>query len=59
MPNVKEIYIDLLSKGYSSKDAAKEAQAKTGYSVVTGQPINRQLKFTKGAIYSGQYRLTK
>lgn len=44
---VREIYNDLKSKGMHPKDAAKQAQAMTGHSVVTGQPIKHPLKFSK------------
>ena len=47
MKNVKEVYQMLLLEGYTKKDAAKEAQNRTGMSVVTGRPIDRQLKFNK------------
>lgn len=40
--NVREIYQQLLVKGYTKKDAAKEAQARTGYSVVTGKTISKR-----------------
>lgn len=53
------MYMELVKKGFSPKDAAKEAQARTGMSVVSGRPIDRQLKFTKGATYSGQYSIPK
>ena len=54
--DVKQIYQELLSKGYTPKDAAKEAQARTGKSAVTGKTINRQLNFTKEEIYYGEHR---
>jgi len=49
MPNVKEMYQALVKDGMAEKDAAKQVQARTGLSVVTGKPINRQLygKFNK------------
>ena len=54
--DVREIYQDLLKKGYSAKDAAKEAQSRTGTSLVTGQKIRaKQLTFTKEGITYGQY----
>lgn len=37
--SVRDIYLELLQKGYTEKDAAKEAQSRTGDSVVTGAPI--------------------
>lgn len=39
---VRAVYQSLLDKGYSAKAAAKEAQQKTGYSVVTGKPIKQR-----------------
>jgi len=58
--NVKEIYTILVKQGYTKKDAAKEAQARTGDSAVTGGRINRQLKFnqTKKTAF-GQYTEVK
>jgi hypothetical protein len=35
----KEMYQDLIAKGYDPKAAAKETQAKTGISTATWQPI--------------------
>jgi hypothetical protein len=55
--DVKEIYDSLLKKGYTQKDAAKEAQARTGHSVVTGKPIRQRgpiHKTKKGWTY-GEY----
>lgn len=58
--DVKEIYHALLAEGYTKKDAAKEAQARTGNSVVTGREINRQLKFNQSKITAfGQYTEVK
>jgi hypothetical protein len=42
MKDVRVLYQDLLKKGYTQKDAAKEAQARTGCSVVTGRPIRQR-----------------
>ena len=57
--NVQQLYQEYVRKGLTPKDAAKQAQAETGLSVVTGKPINRQLtgKFgKKGQIVGfGQY----
>ena len=39
MADVNELYNALLEQGYTPKDAAKEAQARTGNSAVTGRPI--------------------
>lgn len=57
MEDPKKIYRELVSGGMHPKDAAKEAQDRTGLSVVTGRPINRQLSFKKksGQVYMGQY----
>ena len=44
---VREIYRDLVGQGVHPKDAAKQAQAQTGHSVVTGMPIKRSPKFSK------------
>lgn len=44
---VREIYRDLVEQGMHPKDAAKQAQAQTGHSVVTGRPIERRPKFSK------------
>ena len=43
IPNVKQMYDALVEQGLAEKDAAKQVQAQTGYSVVTGKPINKQL----------------
>lgn len=43
MTDVKKLHKELMAKGYSAKDAAKQIQAKTGLSAVSGKPINRQL----------------
>lgn len=40
-PRVKQIYQENLKKGMSPKDAAKDAQARTGVSAVTGRPFKR------------------
>ena len=40
--NVRELYTALLQEGKTKKDAAREAQARTGYSVVTGRPIRQR-----------------
>ena len=60
MSKVKDLYDTLLSQGYTKKDAAKEAQARTGDSAVTGRRIKRQLKFnkTKNTAF-GQYTEVK
>ena len=49
MEDVKVMYKTLVAQGLSEKDAAKQVQARTGLSAVTGKPINRQLygKFSK------------
>ena len=55
--NVKELYLTLLQQGKSPRDAAREAQERTGFSAVTGQPIRKDtLRFNmKGKSY-GQYK---
>lgn len=58
MEDPKNLYQQLVKTGMHPKDAAKEAQERTGRSVVTGQPINRQLggKFShKTGKVIGQY----
>lgn len=58
MQNPKELYEKLVKSGMHPKDAAKEAQERTGLSIVTGRPINRQLnsKFSrKTGRVIGQY----
>ena len=40
---LKEKFDTLVAQGLSPKDAAKQIQAQTGLSAVTGRPINRQL----------------
>ena len=42
MATVTELYNALRQQGYSAKDAAKEAQARTGNSAVTGAPIRQK-----------------
>jgi len=61
MAGVKEIYEELVKSGYTRKDAAKEAQKRTGMAVVTQAPIRyKQLKFTKkGTTYCQQDSLNK
>ena len=53
--DVKQLYLDLIKQGKTPKDAAIEAQERTGISVVTGRPINKQLGETSKAYQdSGQ-----
>jgi len=56
---IKQMYQSLVKQGLSEKDAAKQIQARTGLSAVTGKPINRQLygKFSKKPPHEviGQY----
>lgn len=56
-PNVKAVYESLLKEGMTKKDAAKEAQARTGMSAVTGRPIVKRVEFSsRGNVsYAGQY----
>jgi hypothetical protein len=42
-PNVTDMFQSLVKQGLAEKDAAKQVQARTGLSVVTGKPINKQL----------------
>jgi hypothetical protein len=53
--DVKEIYNALLKEGKTPKDAAREAQERTGFSVVTGRPIKHDLNSNKRG-YFGQYK---
>lgn len=62
MESVKAVYQQLLKEGKPPKEAAKEAQARTGFSVVTGAPIRRDLGANAQKIayqgkrkYNGQY----
>ena len=55
MVKVQEIYQKLREQGYTAKEAAKEAQAQTGDSVVTGKPINRPDKKTQVKWMFGEY----
>lgn len=58
IPNVKQMYQTLVAQGMTKKDAAKQVQSQTGFSVVTGRPINKQLhgKFSsKTGKVIGQY----
>lgn len=49
------IYKQLLAQGYSKKDAAKEAQARTGMSMVSGKPIKaKQTSFSSEGVTYGQ-----
>jgi hypothetical protein len=58
---VKELYVDLLKQGMPPKDAAKEAQSRTGHSLVTGQPMRVQPDLNKfaGVKKYGQYPIVK
>lgn len=58
-----KIYAQKLNEGWTAKEAAKEAQARTGLSLVTGRRIKgssvggdyvKEFK-TKGLRYRGQY----
>ncbi len=56
MTKVNDIYQALIRSGKSEKDAAKEAQARTGTSLVSGKPIRRSPEFKKsGKVKIGQY----
>jgi hypothetical protein len=52
--NVRSLYIKLINEGKDPKDAAREAQERTGFSLVTGRPIKKDLPYKK--VYNGQYR---
>jgi len=51
---VNQVYNQLLKEGKTQKEAAKIAQEKTGMSLITGRPINRDLPYK--VKYAGQYR---
>ena len=56
MENPKAIYQQLLKQGLAPKDAAKQAQERTGMSVVTGRPFDRGLRQSPtGKYFNGQY----
>ena len=56
---MKKLHRELMAKGLTAKDAAKQIQAKTGLSAVTGKKINKQLygAFSKksGKVLMSQY----
>ncbi len=54
-PAVQALYQQLLASGSSQKDAAKEAQARTGVSLVSGRPIVKKVEWTPKVNYGGQY----
>jgi hypothetical protein len=56
-PAVNAVYEALLQTGMTQKDAAKEAQKRTGMSVVTGRPIVKKVEFSSigNVSYAGQY----
>ena len=43
LDEIKKMHKALVKQGMTEKDAAKQIQARTGLSAVTGKPINRQL----------------
>ena len=57
MTTVNEMYEALVKQGYTAKDAAKEAQARTGNSVVTGRPFKPKdhTKKDYDTKFGGQY----
>ena len=57
--DVHAVYASLLKQGYSPKDAAKQAQERTGMSAATGKPIRRGFSETKKSFVYGQYRILK
>lgn len=52
--NPQVIYQQLVTEGYPKKEAAKIAQQRTGVSLVTGRPINKDLPYK--VKYVGQYK---
>ena len=50
---VQQEYRKLLLEGKPPKEAAKMAQERTGVSLVTGRPINKDLPYK--VKYNGQY----
>jgi hypothetical protein len=51
----QQMFEKLVAGGKTQKDAAKEAQRRTGVSLVSGKPIkSKQLKFTKQGVTFGQ-----
>ena len=55
MTKAHQIYKELLTKGLDAKDAAKEAQARTGISLVTGEPIRLRTEHKLKNKYRGLY----
>ena len=56
MSKVHELYLALKQQGYDDKAAAKEAQARTGQSAVTGKPIKNVNHLKKyPSKFGGQY----
>lgn len=54
--SIYEIYENLLKQGKTPKEAAKEAQERTGIALRSGRPINRSVSFTsKGINYGNRY----
>jgi len=51
---VQELYQALVKNGYTKKDAAKEAQARTGQSAVTGKPFKKVNHLNRNK-FGGQY----
>jgi len=59
MPNTpaQKLFESLVAGGRTEKDAAKEAQSRTGTSLVTGVKIRApQLKFSKKGVTFGQQK---
>jgi len=59
VPNTpaQTIFESLVAEGRTEKDAAKEAQSRTGISLVSGVKIKAsQLKFTKKGVTFGQQK---
>ena len=56
--DVRQIYEVLVKSGLTKKDAAKQAQQKTGISLVTGRTITKKLGFKqsgKVSSYGGTF----
>jgi hypothetical protein len=58
--DAQQLYRQLLAEGKTPKDAAKEAQARTGYSLVSNKPIKpKGLKFSDQGVTYGQNQQLK
>ena len=60
MEDVNELYKKLLKSGRTPKDAAREAQQRTGFSLVTGAPIrHKKASFSSRAFSYGDETFKK